>query len=139
MHKFGKLDFDSFKGWKKYNANASYAQSKLAMQMNAMELAERLRERNIAVNTLHPGAVSTGILDGYSPLQQFILRLFFTTPEKGARTSMHVVALEGSDRPTGTYFSGSKPAKPGKQIANQALRKKIWNLSCEYCGLTPAL
>ena len=138
MHKFGKLDFDSFKGWKKYNANASYAQSKLAMQLNAMELAERLRERNIAVNTLHPGAVSTGILDGYSPLQQFILRLFFTTPEKGARTSMHVAALEGSDRPTGTYFSGSKPAKPGKQVANQALRKKIWNLSCEYCGLTPA-
>lgn len=138
MHKFGKLDFDTFKGWKKYNANASYAQSKLAMQLNAMELAERLRERNIAVNTLHPGAVSTGILDGYSPLQQFILRLFFTTPEKGARTSMHVAALEGSDRPTGTYFSGSKPAKPGKQVANQALRKKIWNLSCEYCGLTPA-
>ena len=139
MHKFGKLDFDSFKGWKKYNANASYAQSKLAMQLNATELAERLRERNIAVNTLHPGAVSTGILDGYSPLQQFILRLFFTTPEKGARTSMHVAALEGSDRPTGTYFSGSKPAKPGKQVADQALREKIWNLSCEYCGLTPAL
>ena len=34
-----KLDFDSFKGGKKYNANAAYAQSKLAMQLNAMELA----------------------------------------------------------------------------------------------------
>ena len=102
------------------------------------EGAERLRERNIAVNTLHPGAVSTGILDGYSPLQQFFLRLFFTTPEKGARTSLHVAALEGSDRPTGTYFSGGKPAKPGKQVANLALREKVWNISCEYCGLSPA-
>ena len=139
MHKFGKLDFDSFKGGKKYNANTSYAQSKLAMQLNAAELAERLRERNIAVNTLHPGAVSTGILDGYSPVQQFFLRLFFTTPEKGARTSTYVAGLEGNDRPTGTYFSGGKPAKPGKQVANQTLREKIWNISCEYCGLTPAL
>lgn len=139
MHKFGKLDFDSFEGGKKYSANASYAQSKLAMQMNAMELAERLRDRNIAVNTLHPGAVSTGILDCYSPFQQFMLRLFFTTPEKGARTSIHVAALEGDDLPTGTYFSGEKPAKPGKQVANQALRKKIWDISCEYCGLSPDL
>jgi len=45
-------------------------------------------------------------------------------------------ALERSDRPTGTYFSGSIPAK---QVADQALREKIWNLSCEYCGLTPAI
>lgn len=139
MHKFGKLDFDSFKGGKKYNANAAYAQSKLAMQLNAMELAQRLLDRDIAVNTLHPGAVSTGILDGFTPVQQFFLRLFFTTPEKGARTSMHVAGLEGRDRPTGTYFNGGKPAKPGKQVANQALREKIWNISCEYCGLTPTL
>ena len=30
MHKFGKLDFDSFKGWEKYSGGGSYNQSKLA-------------------------------------------------------------------------------------------------------------
>ena len=66
MHKFGKLNFDSFKGWKKYSAGSSYNQSKLAIMLLARELAERIGDRQIAVNTLHPGAVNTGILDGYS-------------------------------------------------------------------------
>jgi len=85
MHKFGKLKPESFQGWEKYNANGSYSQSKLAMTMLARELAERLAEKRISVNTLHPGAVNTGILDNYSALAQFFLRRLFVSPEKAPR------------------------------------------------------
>lgn len=139
MHKFGKIDFDSFKGGKKYNGNTAYSQSKLAMMLNAAELAERLDKRGILVNTLHPGAVSTGILDEYPPLVRGLLRLLFTTPEKGARTSLHLVGGDPALLPTGKYFVNCKEAKPGKQLADSALREKLWALSCEACGIDAAL
>jgi len=137
MHKLGKIDFDSFRGWKKYNANGSYAQSKLAMMLNAAELAKRLEHKKIAVNTLHPGAVSTGIIDGYSPLAQFFIKMIFTTPEKGARTSIYLANMDPEMAPTGKYFVNSKVAKPGKQTRDQALQKSLWKASCELCGLSP--
>ncbi|MCX2982753.1 SDR family oxidoreductase [Halieaceae bacterium IMCC14734] len=139
MHKFGKIDFDSLKGGKKYNGNAAYSQSKLAMMLNAAELAKRLDARGVLVNTLHPGAVSTGILDEYPPLIRGLLRLVFTTPEKGARTSLHLAQGDPALLPTGKYFVNCKEAKPGKQLADTALCDKMWALSCEACGIEAAL
>lgn len=133
MHKFGKLDFDSFQGWSKYSGSGAYNQSKLAIMLIARELAERLKEKSIAVNTLHPGAVSTGILDGYSKIMQPLLRLFFTSPEKGARTTLCLAGMEAGERPTGRYFSSAKQAKANPVVEDAQLRDKLWNLCCDYC------
>jgi NAD(P)-dependent dehydrogenase (short-subunit alcohol dehydrogenase family) len=135
MHKFGKLDFESFQGWNKYSGSGAYNQSKLAIMLIARELAERLKGKNIAVNTLHPGAVSTGILDGYSKIIQPLLRLFFTSPEKGARTSLYLAGLEADDRPTGRYFSSAREAKANPLVEDAQLRSKLWNLCCDYCAI----
>lgn len=131
MHKFGKLNTESFQGWQKYNANGAYGQSKLAMTMLAKELAERFKERNIAVNTLHPGAVNTGILDNYSPLAQFFLRKIFIAPEKGAVTTLHLAELPAENMPSGKYFAKSKEAAAHKLVSDAAARKKLWNVCCE--------
>ncbi len=134
MHKFGKLDFDSFQGWAKYGGNASYSQSKLAMMLIAVELAQRLEHKQIAVNTLHPGAVNTGIFDNYPKLVQFLVRRLLISPEKGAQTSLYLAGLDASTMPTGTYFVNSKPAKMGKLVNDTQLREKLWAQCCEYCG-----
>ena len=128
MHKYGKLDFDSFTGWKKYSGGASYNQSKLAMMLVAREMADLFRDRRIAVNTLHPGAVNTGILDNYGPIAQFFLRKLFISPEKGARTSLHLVDHVKNALPTGTYFDGSKPAKANKVVEDNGLRQRLWEV-----------
>jgi retinol dehydrogenase-12 len=138
MHKFGKLDFDSFKGWQKYSGGASYNQSKLAIMLIAAELAERLQGDNIAVNTLHPGAVNTGILDNYSKLAQFFLRRMFIAPEKGAQTSLYLAGLPAETMPTGKYFVNSKPASANKLVADSALRQKLWDTCSGYLGLSTA-
>ncbi|MFT4518107.1 MAG: NAD(P)-dependent dehydrogenase (short-subunit alcohol dehydrogenase family) [Halioglobus sp.] len=132
MHKFGKLNFDSFKGWEKYSGGASYNQSKLAMMLLARELAERCKDKQIAVNTLHPGAVNTGILDSYSKFAQFFLRKMFISPEKGAITSLHLAGLDAGSMPTGKYFSSAKEAAANKLIEDVALRKKLWDTCTEY-------
>lgn len=132
MHKFGKLNFDSFKGWEKYSGGGSYGQSKLAMTMLARQLAEQLQDRAISVNTLHPGAVNTGILDSYSAFAQFFLRLFFIAPEKGAKTSLHLAGLNPEVMPTGKYFVNCKQAKPHKLLEDSEMRGKLWNICCGY-------
>jgi NAD(P)-dependent dehydrogenase (short-subunit alcohol dehydrogenase family) len=139
MHKFGKLDFDSFRGWEKYSGGGSYNQSKLAMMLLASELSERLKGKQIAVNTLHPGAVNTGILDNYGKLAQFFLRRLFIAPEKGAQTTLYLAAQDPARIPTGKYFVNSKEARPGKQVGNTELQKKLWTLCCEYSGVVPLI
>ncbi len=134
MHRFGKLDFDSFKGWNKYSSSGSYSQSKLAMTMLACELAKQLRSRDISVNSLHPGAVNTGILHNYSALSQFFLKLFFTSPEKGAKTSLLLAGMNPEAMPTGEYFDGGKKGKTHRLTTDDSARKELWNACCEYLG-----
>jgi NAD(P)-dependent dehydrogenase (short-subunit alcohol dehydrogenase family) len=138
MHKFGKLDFDSLRGWKKYSGGASYNQSKLAMMLLAAEFSQRLEGRHITVSTLHPGAVNTGILDSYPKFAQFFLRKLFIAPEKGAQTSLHLAGLEPGSMPGGKYYVNSKQARAGKQVANKKLRERLWARCSEYCELPVA-
>jgi NAD(P)-dependent dehydrogenase (short-subunit alcohol dehydrogenase family) len=135
MHKFGKLNPGSFKGWDKYSAGASYNQSKLVMMLLAKELAERFAEKNIAVNTLHPGAVNTGILDNYSKFAQFFLRKLFIAPEKGARTSLYLAGLDAANMPTGKYFVSEKEAASHKLVDDSAARADLWQTCNDFLGV----
>src|SRR5260370_40434338 len=68
---FGDLD-----GRKNYRATRFYAQSKLANALFARELSQRLAERGIAVNSLHPGSIlGTGFLRNAAPPIRLLLRL----------------------------------------------------------------
>ena len=139
MHKFGKLNAENFTGWDKYSGTASYNQSKLAMMLLARELAERLQAKDIAVNTLHPGAVNTGILDSYSKLAQFFLRRWFISPEKGAKTSLYLAGLTPGAMPTAKYFVSCKEATAHKLLEDSARREKLWDTCCGYLNRAPAL
>ena len=127
MHKFGKLDFDSFQGWQKYSGGASYNQSKLAMMLLARELAEREKDKGITVSSLHPGAVDTGILDDFPKPTQFLLRLVFVAPEKGAKTSLFLAREKPGNLATGSYYVNSKPARAHKLVDDAPAREKLWD------------
>jgi retinol dehydrogenase-12 len=139
MHKFGKLNYNSFNGWKKYSGGASYNQSKLAMMLLARELSERLEKKQISVNTIHPGAVNTGILDNYSGVLQWMLRQLFVAPEKGALTSIYLAEQEPEQLPTGKYFVNKKPARTHRLVENAQARQKLWEHCCQLLECDPAL
>lgn len=134
MHRFGKLNFDSFKGWNRYSSSGSYGQSKLAMTMLACELAEQLRDRDISVNSLHPGAVNTGILNNYSTFSQLFLKLFFVSPEKGAKTSLYLANMNPESMPTGEYFDRGKKGKAHKLTTDSTARRTLWKACCDHLG-----
>ena len=54
LHKKSEMDFESFRGFEKYNSSTAYNQSKLANVMFAMELAERYEK---VAREIYSGAV----------------------------------------------------------------------------------
>jgi NAD(P)-dependent dehydrogenase (short-subunit alcohol dehydrogenase family) len=102
------------------------------MTMLAKELAERLAPQNISVNSIHPGAVNTGILDSYSRFAQFFLRKIFIAPEKGARTTLYLTGLKPGEIPRGKYLTSCKEAKTHKLVDDASARAALWDTCSGY-------
>ncbi len=135
LHKNGKLDFETFKGFQRYNAQAAYNQSKLANVLFGVELAERLQGTGVTSNVLHPGAVATDIVRDVPWLLRKIIGLIFIAPEKGAKTTVMLASDESLADVTGKYYDQCELAEPSALAADANLRKRLWDVSAEAVGL----
>lgn len=130
-----KLDFDTFKGFEKYNPSAAYNQSKLANVLFAYELAKRLEGTGVTSTTLHPGAVNTDIIRDMPWLVRKAIGFIFTTPEKGASTSIMLASDESLEGATAKYYDQCKEDEPSPMADDAGLREKLWNVSADLVGL----
>ncbi|KAL3219478.1 hypothetical protein MRX96_005771 [Rhipicephalus microplus] len=73
------------------NPTALYGNAKLALCLVTIALADRLRGTGVTVNSVHPGAVKTHIVDEGPGLRKFlfdfVLSIKGKTPLEGAQTS----------------------------------------------------
>ena len=134
MHAGGKIDFASFRGPAKYSAYTAYRQSKLANILFTNELARRLSGRGVTANSLHPGGVATEIARDASLLVRTAARLLGTSPEKGARTSLHLAASPEVEGVTGRYFVSCREAETDPLAQDEALARKLWDESEQLVG-----
>ncbi len=135
MHAGGKVDLASFRGPAKYSAYAAYRQSKLANILFSNELARRLAGSGVTSNSLHPGGVSTEIMRDASFAMRALARLAFTTPEKGARTSVYLATSPEVEGVTGRYFVSCKQARTDELAKDEALAHALWDESAALVGL----
>ena len=69
-HTRGRIHLDDLGLAKAYTGYAAYAQSKLAVVMHALSLAERWAPTAIAAYSVHPGVVETKLLrQGFGPVR----------------------------------------------------------------------
>jgi len=129
MHKNGKLDFDSFRGETKYNAQAAYGQSKLANVLFAVELAERLEGSGVTSNMLHPGAVRTDIMREMPWLVRSVINLFFIDVAKGAKTSTMLASDPAFSSTSGKYYDQCEPDNYADVARDKTLRERLWQES----------
>lgn len=117
--------------WSGVNA---YGQSKLALMIATFEWARR--EANPTFNVVHPGSVGTriGDLGGVIGLGWDLVKPFLLTPEKGARTSIHVATSPAVANVTGRYFKRSALAKPNPLAADPRLGKALWARTEDMLG-----
>jgi NAD(P)-dependent dehydrogenase (short-subunit alcohol dehydrogenase family) len=150
-HRRGKINFDDINAKKSYSAIKRYSQSKIANLYFGYELQRRLTgigDDTISV-VAHPGVADTE-LSRYIPkpflLFMPVLKLFFNSAEQGAWPTL-CAATMASVR-GGEYYGPSKRgeiAGPAVKVTstrrshNEAIAKKLWDLSIEMTGVKPNL
>jgi NAD(P)-dependent dehydrogenase (short-subunit alcohol dehydrogenase family) len=119
------LDFNDIHLEKRYDSFNAYAKSKLAQIIFGFELAERLKEKGITVNSLHPASLmNTNMVHDYFGRTS-------STVEEGAEVVVYVAFSEETKNITGAYFNQLKQVKAAAQAYDIATRKKLWQLSEE--------
>jgi NAD(P)-dependent dehydrogenase (short-subunit alcohol dehydrogenase family) len=125
----GRIRLDDLNFEKQYNAFAAYTQSKLALLLQSLELAERLAGSGVTVNCLHPGLAATEIFRDYAPFWRLVFRMFSLSPDRAARTSVFLAADHSLEGVTGRFFIGRRPAVLARHAQDRVLQKELWELS----------
>ncbi len=152
-HKRGKLRFEDPQWTSGYDPMASYAQSKLANLMLALELQRRLRERGSSVESVacHPGVANTNLFvtGDYSLLEKLLrtvasyaIGIFLNSETQGALPTLF--AATSPVAVGGEYYGpqGFREMRGGDvgiaEIRPQALDReaagKLWNLCEDLCN-----
>lgn len=135
LHRLGQIDGASFRGRRFYNPLAAYAQSKLANLLFAEELARRTAATRMTVNSLHPGAVATGLLRDLPWAMRWLSRQFQEAPDDGARTSLILASAPELARVRGRYYVAGQPARPAHAVRDVGLAAQLWRDSERLVGL----
>lgn len=116
------IDFGNLNGEKFYNAYNAYAVSKLANVLFTYYLSDKLKGKEICVNCLHPGVISTKLLHTGFNLKGASL-------EKGAATPVYLAVSKEIKGVTGKYFIESKETPSSYVSYDKELQKRFWETS----------
>ena len=144
---------------RKFNNFAAYGEAKLACNLYAMELGERLERTGITTASVHPGWARSNFGSGGGMLMRLImggiqpiihnLTSWTDSSEDAAHTSLHVLLSDDAPNHSGAYFSqhsilyrdkeckmGGWPMKSPNPNANDMEKaRKLVAISRELVGL----
>lgn len=151
-HKRGRIRFEDLQWESNYDPMASYAQSKLANLMLALEMERRLRERGSTITSVacHPGVAATRLFvtGEYSALEKairvlltYVIGLFLNSEAAGAEPTLFAATSEqavggGYYGPRG--FREMRGAVGAAQIRPQARDQdsagRLWEICEQLTG-----
>jgi NAD(P)-dependent dehydrogenase (short-subunit alcohol dehydrogenase family) len=122
---------------RRYGFMRAYAISKLALGYFAQELARRLDGTGVTVNVVDPGPVASGIADRepglLAALARPLIRHLFPSPERAARTAVHLAASPDLAGATGRYWRFMAP-KAHRRPPDRAVIDRLWAESARLSG-----
>lgn len=129
----GRLDFPHFfeQGRKgSFWRIPIYSNTKLALTLFTLRLAELVKERGIVVNCADPGIVSTDIITmhmWFDPLTDILFRPFIRTPRQGADTAIRLLLDEETGHRTGTLNLSGKPKHLSEKYTRHVQMQELWD------------
>lgn len=125
--KFTPEQINSYKS----HVNA-YSNSKLGNILFTQVLAEKLKDFNVSVFSLHPGAIYTDIaIQHLNPCIQScgkcFSNIFLKTPVEGSQTTLYVALEQGIEHLTGRHFEECKVVKSYSTAKDPKQAKQIWD------------
>lgn len=138
---FIDIQFDNFKGEKKFSMQHAYYHAKQAQVMFTFDLAERLKGTGVTVNCVRVGnvAIPDTRLDH---LPKWMLKMyemkrkFALTPEKMAETYAWLAADPTIQDVTGGYWDAPNvAAKANKNAYNREIQKRLWDATTKLASV----
>jgi NAD(P)-dependent dehydrogenase (short-subunit alcohol dehydrogenase family) len=117
------FDFDDPGYERDYDGYGAYARSKLAQVTWTFELAERLADREVSVNALHPAT----LMD--TKMVRETLGRAHTTVDEGARATLRLVTDPELDGVSGRFFDGLDETRAHEQAYDRDAHRRLWALS----------
>ncbi|KAM6946316.1 dehydrogenase/reductase SDR family member 13-like [Aplochiton taeniatus] len=147
LHCLGTVDFSllvSLKdlvpcqsAWHNFKA---YCDSKLCNVLFTRELANLLEGTGVTCYSLHPGVIDTDLCRDMGLWQQLLIKslfkIFFMDTEEGSQTTLHCALQEGIEAFSGRYFSSCAVQEVGIKGRDDAMARKLWEISERFTGLT---
>ncbi len=131
----GKIDISNLATSKNFNGSKAYANSKLLVAFFTKELSEKLNNKNITVNCVHPGVIGSDVFREYPNIFNKLLNMFMSSPEEGAKPSIYLATSQEVEGITGKYFYKTKTKPFIKILEDYVLAKKIWEESLKITNL----
>lgn len=131
VHYDERIDFKNLQGERRYNGVVAYKVAKLGNVLFTLELAERLKGTGVTANCLHPGVVTTKLLDtgwGWTGVSL----------AQGAALSVYLASSPEVEEVTGAYFEQTTPYKASSQAYDLRLRRTFWEVSAKLAGIPEA-
>lgn len=119
------IDFSNVMLEKGYDGLRAYMQSKLAQIMFTFDLAEKLKNKGVTVNCLHPSTLmNTNMVFESASFPSTMSKI-----EDGVEAVMYLAITPELDNVTGEYFDRMDKARANTQAYDKNARKKLWGLS----------
>ena len=123
------VNFDDIMMDENFDGVTAYCQSKLALIMFTIDLAEELKDDNITVNALHPGTyLDTNMVRDANIKPQ-------GAPQSGADAEIYLATSPELKNVSGKYFNVKKEAKANAQAYDVKARNRLRQLSLQLTGL----
>ena len=132
VHYDARLDLHKLQSERGYNGVVAYKMSKLGNVLFTLELAERLRGSGVTANCLHPGVVTTKLLDtgwGWTGVSL----------AQGAALSVYLASSPEVETLSGAYFERATPDRPSPKANDAKFRRKFWEVSATLAGIPEAI
>jgi NAD(P)-dependent dehydrogenase (short-subunit alcohol dehydrogenase family) len=122
------IDFDDPMIERGYDGSRAYGQSKLAQITWGMELADRIGDAGVTVNSLHPSTfMPTKIV-----LQERGESM--DSLESGVEATVRLVTSPELEGVTGRFYDRQREAEAHEQAYDAEARRRLWDLSAELTG-----
>lgn len=122
------FDFKNFHFEKGYTGVKAYAKSKTALVMFTYLLADKLKNKDITVNCLHPGVINTKLLR--SAFGSYGAPLL-----EGAKTLIFAAIAPELENVSGKYFVNNRSESSQNITYNKEIQKKLWKKTEEILGM----
>jgi NAD(P)-dependent dehydrogenase (short-subunit alcohol dehydrogenase family) len=142
-HRFGGLDLDDL-NWehRRYAGLRGYGASKIAQLLTTWEFADRLKGTGVTINAMHPGDVRTNIGNNNGPLYRWFLHNVtwhtLKDPVISGEALYYLAAAPEMADVSGRFFHLTIDEKPAAPALDREKGRKVWELSMQLTGLTPA-